>query len=372
MRVLPRLEVFNGDRDSTPFTLASLEDDDGAFVSCYLDTRAGKRASITFLNQKAAQIRETLHGIDRFHFDSAVEMIRHAIASNWRAETGGVALFARGIAGDSQLVMLHSAAPVDNRLVYYSLPEVLPLIALHQREPAFGLLRIEGDRIQLFESRLGAEATRLCVVEAPWAGALGGLDNDLTEKDGGTPGSSVPQDAVWQFHKALGASSSPLFIAGSTGALCAAADWLPRRATERLVGTLAVSRGVGLEEVLERVSKQLSAICREESVRLADAVTDEDGLRKHSRLGYRSTLRALRCEDAEAVVIGDWDHPGLGLPREAAIEICFEALRRGVRVVLADSLSLRQAGGVGCLLRHRWEEAKTPSVEPSAGFDRVA
>lgn len=372
MRALPRLEVFNGDRDSTPFTLASLEEDEGAFVSCYLDTRAGKRASINFLNQKAAQIRETLHGIDRFHFDTAVETIRRAIDSNWRTGMRGVALFARGIAGDRQLAMLRSATPVDNRLVYYSLPEVLPLIALYQREPAFGLLRIDGDRIRLFESQLGAESTGLSVVEVPWTGALGGVEDGLVESDVGTPDSVLPQDAVWQFHKALGASSSPLFVAGSTEALSAAADWLPRRATDRLVGTLAVSRETGLEEVLESARKRLSAICREESVRLADAVTEENGLRKYSKLGYRSTLQALRCEDAEAVVIGDWDHPGLGLPREAAIEICFEALRRGVRVVLADSLSLRQAGGVGCLLRHPWEEAKTPSVEPSAGFDRVA
>ena len=107
-----------------------------------------------------------------------------------------------------------------------------------------------------------------------------------------------------------------------------------------------------VEGVLPEARMCLGAICREESTRLANAVTDHCGLGDYARLGYRATLQGLQGKNVEAVIITDWDRPGLGLPLESRIVICLAALRQGVRVVLANSLRLRKAGGVACVLGH--------------------
>lgn len=118
---------------------------------------------------------------------------------------------------------------------------------------------------------------------------------------------------------------------------------------------------------------RLGTICREEATRLADEATDHCGQGVYAELGYRATLEALRCANAEAVIIADWDSPGLGLPLESRIEICLAALRQGVRVVLADSVRLRNAGGVACLLRHPSIEIEPQQGDRAgAGLERVA
>lgn len=364
--------LFTVDPESAPFKLAKLDEGEDAFVSCYLDARGGKEACVTFLNQKAAQIRSTLRGVERFYFDSAIETILCAVEADWRDAAQGIALFTRGAADGRQLTMLQVATPLENRLVRYSVPEVLPLLALHQREPSFSLLRIEGKRLHLFESRLGLDAVHAGGARAHWSGDIGDLDGNLGRVGGAAMGSNVSRDAVWRFHKALGASSSPFFVAGSVEALSQAAEWLPRRAIERLVGSLTVATQTTADEVLETARRRLSGICCDASIRLADALTEAGDVQTYSALGYRSTLEALRSENPQAVVVADWEHPGLGLPWETAIEVCFEALRRGVPVVLADSRRLREAGGVGCLLREPVRQPVRPAGASNAGFEQVA
>jgi hypothetical protein len=321
MQVKPQISpLLDVDRESTPFRLAGLQQGDSAFVSCYLDTRSGQQACIAFLDQKAARIRSTLRGVDRFFFDTAVETIRRAVDTHWRLHMRGMALFARGTAKDRHLTVCHSATPFDNRLVCHSLPEVLPLIALHQREPAFRLLLVHRRRLR----------------------------------------------------KALSESPLPLFIAGESKALRSATDWLPRRAAQRLSGRLPILPGTGVESMIKTIRRRLGTSYCEESSRLADALAGKSGLRSHAALGYRPALDAIRCSNAEAVVIADWDHPGLGLPREAEIEICFAALRRGIRVLLADSLRLRTAGGVACLLRQPSGQAATAAADHAVRIERVA
>jgi hypothetical protein len=371
MQVKPQISpLLDVDRESTPFRLAGLQQGDSAFVSCYLDTRSGQQACIAFLDQKAARIRSTLRGVDRFFFDTAVETIRRAVDTHWRLHMRGMALFARGTAKDRHLTVCHSATPFDNRLVCHSLPEVLPLIALHQREPAFRLLLVHRRRLQLFEANPDSELALVYGREAERPGGTGEFDDESIAP--GAPPSMVSRDALWKLRKALSESPLPLFIAGESKALRSATDWLPRRAAQRLSGRLPILPGTGVESMMKTIRRRLGTSYCEESSRLADALAGKSGLRSHAALGYRPALDAIRCSNAEAVVIADWDHPGLGLPREAEIEICFAALRRGIRVLLADSLRLRKAGGVACLLRQPSGQAATAAADHAVRIDRVA
>ena len=364
--------LINTDLKSKLTELAAVEESDGAFISCYLDARAGKQACKAFLNQKSAAIRGSLRGTARFEFENALGMIHRALDDSWLPEARGLAVFARGLSGGRHLTVLHFAAALDNRLVLYRVPEVLPLVALLQREPAFTLLLAKGEQLQVMEVELGSVTARVWANEPHYAGEMHAVANGTGagERFSAVTGSS--HGAFWRSRKVLVASSSPLLIAGDPEALPGIADWLPRRAVARLIGSIPVPCEANLDQSLDIVRNRLAAICSAEASRLAAALLDDDGLRDDAVLGYRATIEALSRGETDAVVIADWDRAGLGLPWEAKIELCRETLRRDIRVVLADSISLRSAGGVGCLRRQPSERTVASSRISGAGFGLVA
>ena len=352
--------------------LAHPGDSDSPFVSCYLDTRGGRQACRTFLHRKVTHIRRSLRGLERFEFDSAVEMIHGALDSDWCPQAQGMAIFARGVSRDRHFDVLHAAVPVDNRLVRYPTPEILPLIALHQREPAFSLLLIRHDGMRLFERPPGLLTGLTRLDRVPRVGSIDRLTGQDVGDGAGCDPFDPEQEAVWRFHRSLEASSLPLLIAGDAEALSDAVDWLPQRVIDRLVGSLPLSPGDGLEALVLSARTQIRTLCWAESNRLAGQLVDRARGQGPATLGYRSTLRAIRNGEATRLVITDWDHPGLGLPWEDEIAICYEALRNGVRIVLSDSIPLREAGGVGCLLKGQSDRASISHRVHPAGLRRVA
>ncbi|MGB5467512.1 MAG: hypothetical protein WBM84_15660 [Sedimenticolaceae bacterium] len=361
--------MFNGEQDAMLHRLANLERSEGAVVSCYLDARAGKPACKEFLNQKAGQIRPTLRGAARLDFENAVSMLHSALDANWIPEARGIAIFARGALSGRHLTILHSATTLGNRFVLYCRPELLPLVSLRQREPSFTLLLVNGDQVQVIESKFGSVFSRSCADEASHAGRAG--DTEDREADDATQfaGSSTLQDGAWPIRKALAASTSPLLIAGNVESVQAVAGWLSSSDVERLAGSIPIAVGTETDKAMETVRRRVGAICQAECARLASLLTNEDVITGKALLGYRPTSQALRRREAGTVVIADWDQPGLGLPWVEQIELCNQALREGVRVVLADSVYLRESGGVGCVLR---EEATYRNRDCGVDFVRVA
>jgi hypothetical protein len=180
--------------------------------------------------------------------------------------------------------------------------------------------------------------------------------------------------AQWRLRKALAETTGPLLIAGDIGSLQAIAEWLPQSAVERLVGTLPVADDQPVDEILTVARERLDAICAEASIKLVTAVAQSGTGQGDAVTGYRATFDALQRGELDTLVIADWDHPGLGLPWEDEIELCHEALRRGIRLVLADSVGLRQAGGVGGLVGEhcRSRRSAAQSRRHASGLERVA
>jgi hypothetical protein len=341
--------------------LAQLSVDDTPIVSCYLDVGAGRGACEAFLARKAGHIRMTLSGTARLDFDNAIELVRRALRSHWAPGTAGMAVFARGGSGDRHLSVVHTATPFGNRLILYRRPEVLPLIALQHREPAFTVLQARGGVLQVIEARPGAVTTRVTVGAGSGVRIAAGTWSDLGDRSGS-------HDAAWRVRRALATTTSPLMLVGEAVELARVVRWLPRSDVARLIGSLPVERDVDPAGAVAMARKCVSDYLRAEASKLAGGLADE-AASGDAVLGYRKTLDVLDRGEAETVVIADWDQPGLGLPWEPQIELCHQALRDGVHVVLGDSPSLRAVGGVGCRLRR---EGGTVGVAHRTGLVRVA
>lgn len=374
MRIPSEFEqLFTTDLHSQAFALARLVDRENAFLSCYLDMRVGKQAAVGFFDQKVGHIRQTLRGVERFNFDCGAQRIRAAIEANWKSEMQGMAVFSPGSGLIPEPVVIHSAKPFDNRLVRFVVPELLPLVAQQQREPYFDLCWLqtgEGgapalryvENIGTGQSPTPSSAEKITMLRH--AGARGPRDPDRRFQS---------RRVVRDSRNRLGLSTRPVLVAVSPDVLPFAADVLPDWATERLVGSVAICSSDGLETVLGKARATLRAISRDTATRVADLVsTGDDLLGPPVAMGYRSTLDTLLGGQAEAVFIADWDKPGLGLPNAAKIEVCLEALRRGVRVILAESTRLREVGGVACLCSEVNQPALMPEIESEDVLERVA
>ncbi len=342
--------------NSTPqlFQLATLDNSDRAIVSCYLNARAGKQRCLAFLNAKAAHIRESLKGVDRLDFDSAIEIVRRTLDEVLQDDSQGIALFSRGALSGRHLTLVQTATPPDNRLVYSRSAEILPLMALQQCEPAGKVLLLQKGRFELLATGPNASTAPMC------AGTISPIAGHTDSQGGAEATATMPE--AWRcemsgqqaLREALASSRDPLLLVSDPDSLVVLSDWLPSEATEQLVGCIPLTPDADRRSVMQDARNRLTAIYQAEAKRLAQAITagQDNG---STATGFRSVLQTLRNDAADTVVVSDWDQFGHGLPWEAKVEICFEALRRQCRIVLCDSLPLREAGGVGCLLRRDGE-----------------
>jgi len=343
MRLIPEEDLlFSSATTPALAQLAHLGLSDRPVVSCYLDARAGIKPCLAFLNEKAGHIRAALKGIDRLDFDSAIEIIRRNLDEVLHDHSQGIAVFTRGALSDRHLTIVQTATAPDNRLVYSRVPEILPLMAIHQCQPAANLLLAEKGRIALLQ--VGLDTPQESIFEGEFRRS-GGKSPALADSLGDT------QELPHGLCNALSASRAPLLLAGDIDAVAALTDWLPDEATEQLVGCIRLTGDTERRTALEIARKRMAAIYQSAAKSFTHQVIE----RQHSgdtTLGFRAVLEALQSGAAQTVVLSDWDRFGHGLPWESKVEICFEALRQNARVILCDSLRLRKAGGVGCVLRH--------------------
>jgi hypothetical protein len=357
--------LFDADPSPSLLDLAQSGTNDRAVVSCYLDARAGAQRCLAFLNRKAAHIRNALTGVERLDFDSAIEAIRRKLEKTLPSGCQGVALFSRAAMIDRQLTLVQTTTPLDNRLVYSRAPEILPLLALHQRMPSGNLLLVRDGAFELLPIGVGMQRGPICSGPLPSTAQPSTEANRPVTAAFGRRDRQGVNDLQRQLGDALSTSRGPLLLAGPAAALADLSEWLPAQAIERLVGCIRPADGASRRSVIEDAQSQLSALSRAEARRLAVATLEH----RHTGaavVGFRSVLETLEADAAATLVVSDWDQFGLGLPWESKVTLCFEALRNGCRVVLCDSVALREAGGVGCLLRRaRKEEAA--DIDTTAG-----
>jgi len=352
--------------------LAAVEPTDSPFISCYLDARAGKTACQRFLERKAAVMRPTLSGSARFAFENALAMLQRHLDVHWNAEAQGLAMFARGLAGGRHLSAMHFAVPLENRLIMYRAPELLPLVELLQRDPPFTLLLGQAGRVQVLEVDLGVTTPRAWVDDARIPQTTSGTLNSPGARSLAARPMVRLDSPVRLIQRSLAASSTPLLLAGDEVTLKKVADWLPQRAISRLIGTVAVPQGIDQREAVDLLRDRLAAIHADESLQLVSRVVTAIRTHGPAVAGHVATLEALCQGSVDTLLIAEGGRPESGALWDAKIELTRQACRQGTRVVLADSEELRYLGGVGCLLRQRHETRAMPVPTRLGHLDLVA
>lgn len=333
--------------------LAAAEPGDTCYLSCYLDARQGPAACDDFLASKAELIRSTLEGTARLDFENALTMIERELERGWHPSIQGLALFAQGPAGGRFLSVLRFALPLDNRLVMYRVPEILPLLALKEQAARFSLLLARRSGLQLLDVDLGAATPKAWAVDRRHSDGSehpAGRGADMDDPYGPIARLGGPRHLI---RRAVSACTDPLLLAGDSIRLEDLGNWLPRRAAARLVATLELPSRIKLREAVALARDAFMAAMRQDGQRLAGSLVK--GLRRSGQAvaGEAATLEALRAGRVATLVVAEGGLPADGPGWFPQLELGRIACRQGVPVVSADSDELRYLGGVGCLLRQR-------------------
>lgn len=363
--MLPRDNLNLADTDALSAEidrLVGVETTESPFLSCYLDARSGKDACKAFVEEAAASVRGALEVVSRFEFDNAFNMVMDQLDGSLEPRVGGLALFARGIAGGRFVSALRFATPVDNSLTWYRAPEIVPLLALRERASRFTMLMVRGSGTQVMDVDL--DGARPVVWAAfppvsPPRTAARGCAISLFDRQSRT------------IRRAIGARSGiPLVVAGDRERVDRAVACLPGRVRARCVDGIALSDSLTEHDFLERVREHWVANRSLESTRFATRLLRVLRPQGNAVAGPVATEQALREGNVETLVISEAPCEVPDRRWDARIELSRLAWRQGIPIIASESSELQYLGGVGCVLRSRAGRRILPV--PANGLQQVA
>jgi hypothetical protein len=377
--------------------LATVEPSETGFVSCYVDGQLGREGCINRIERQAEGLRSDLSGSELLDFEGGLALVKQEVRQAWHPQARGLAVFARGIAGGRFVTHLGLAVPLANRLAFYRVPDIGPLVSLQHATRSVGLVLVRRGAIQVFDLDMGSAVLRA------WVTAPDGAATDTTSAGAGR-GHKPEANRIRLFRRVLSADTdSPLIIAGDRMMLDAVRAWLPQRAAARVADVIAVPFGFSQSDALDFIRRRAASLT---SILPGDA--SHQWLRAMrggggAVAGHGATLQSLRagsaqwllmtpdyrpprgwmCERCQLMAAGT-DEPSTctacdgGLQRawDARIELTRLAVQQGVPVLLTDCDELRYLGGVGCVMAKPPAEAAAalPAPRRSRGhvLDQVA
>lgn len=140
--------------------LASVEESDVPFISCYLNLEDGPTSWQETLNHRVHILKRILKGSDRSDFEDALAKIETYLMTELLPDTKGVAIFARGHLGGSFMMPMQFAAPLPNWIVINPTPNIYHLMELKDNYHRYIILLAKAERARIMEVNLGAVTTQ--------------------------------------------------------------------------------------------------------------------------------------------------------------------------------------------------------------------
>ena len=143
--------------------LASVEESDAPFISCYLNLENGQTGWRDVLEERARILRRILKGNDLDDLEEVLGKIESWMATDLLPEAKGVAIFARGTCGGSFMLAMQFAASLPNWIAVYPTPNIYHLIELKDDYHRYVVLLALQDRVSIVAVNLGAATVRAWV-----------------------------------------------------------------------------------------------------------------------------------------------------------------------------------------------------------------
>ena len=366
-------------------SLITLEDSLAPMVTCYARCGAGGAHPAKFA-ARVRTIQRALNPDERDLFDEAFAKVHAFLSTGVRADTRGVAVFARAGRGPVFLG-LQFQVPVRDRLSVGWTPDIYDLVELKDSYHRYVVLIATEDVARVVEVSLGA-VTRELWSERPELGERVGREwsREHYQHHRRDRGDRFLVEKVELLGKLMVAGGhTHLILAGSPKLTEQIRARLPKHLRSKLIDTIPSEAGGQIPDVVEATLSTFIAREQRESLDAVDRLVlavQRGGL---GVAGTARTLEALRQGQADVLILARDYAPGpawtcarctwvgsTSLLPERCPECHANDLRSAdlkevmvklaerqvleVEVVEQRSQALDQLGGVGCLLRYATPE----------------
>ena len=361
--------------------LASVEESDAPFISCYLNLEQGQTGWRNALEERSRILRRIHKGDDLADLEEALGRIAAWLAEDLLPEAKGVAIFARGARGGNFMLPMQFAAPLPNRIAVYPTPNIYHLVALKDSYHSYVVLLALPSRVSILKVNLGAASIQAWLNQAGLRTRVGSeWARSHYQINQANRGDRFVHEKIAVLKQLLRAGGhAHLILSGDPDITARVRNALPNDLAEKLVDVVPDSKRDRPTEVVMLTLASFIEHEEQESRSVLERLIE--GLRRHNLAvaGSAATMAALRRGEADTLVMASSYHPDPGWtciacraigtePYETSIcpqcgnpsarpmdvrEMLLHMagqLERPVEVV-EHSDALLSLGGVGCLLR---------------------
>jgi hypothetical protein len=362
-------------------TLATVEETDSPWISCYLDLRNGVPGYRDELSSRLQILRKSLPTRSLADFEDAARRIEAGLRGPISPRTRGVAAFARG--GDRPFqLQLQFEVPLPNWIAVGPTPNIYHLVELKDNYDRYVILLMTETSARIIGVNLGS------ITQQVW-----GSRPDLRRRVGHEwtrdhfqdhrreRTRQFIQDQIRSLEQVISAGGyGHLILAGNARMIAAVRALLPKRLAARLVDSVPAGPADRVSDIVASTLQTFLEHEELESQALAERLIRQIHTHGLAVAGTRACMEAIHNGQADyLVIVKDYD-PGRGWecrgcgktgllePRPDRCAGCAatglrefdirgELVRRaeqqqiGIEIVEHNDI-LMSLGGVGCLLRY--------------------
>lgn len=376
--------------------LASVEESDAPFISCYLDLENGQTGWRDVLDERARLLRRVLKGNDLADFEEALGKIQTWLAADLLPEAKGVAIFARGASGGSFMLPMQFAAPLPNWIAVYPTPNIYHLIELKDNYHSYVVLLALPSRVSILEVNLGEATIQAWLNQSGLRTRVGSeWARSHYQVNQAHRGDRFVNEKIAVLKQLMHAGRhTHLILAGDPGITARVRHALPNDLAAKLVDVVPASKRDLPTEVVMLTLASFIEHEEQESRTVTERLIE--GLRSHNLAvaGSAATLDALRWGEVDTLVMAGNYQPdpgwtclacraiGTELPETSVCPQCGNPSARPMDVrekllrlagqlerpveVVEHCDALMSVGGVGCLLRTHFDTQNIKQTDAAA------
>ena len=361
--------------------LASVEESDGFFVSCYLSLDDRSAVWLETLDERARILRRILQGNALADFEESMNKIEVWLATELLPEARSAAVFVRGTFAGAFFLPMQFSAPLPNWVAVYPTPNIYHLMELKDNYHCYVVLLAMTDRVCILEVNLGASTMQAWADRSELRVRVGSeWTRTHYQVNQAQRGDQFIPEKIAILEQLMNAGGhTHLILAGEAELTEQIRRVLPNDLLSKLVDVIPVGERDHESDVVMATLSSFLEHEEQESRSIAERLVD--GLRRQTLAvgGSAATLDALHWGEVDTLVIASAYRPdpgwfcktcrAIGVDtlhlsecsrcgessvgpvdlREAMVRLAGQ-LGRPVEVV-EHSDELMALGGVGCLLR---------------------
>lgn len=331
-------------------SLMSIEPNKSPVVSCFLNFEGNRREKMDHLALEFSEYSRRLSGKWLEEFEAAQARINEYLFYDLKATTQSVVLYVR--AGKNPVFeAAQFEVPIKTQIFVDRLPHIYPLIELKDTYHRFVIIITTESKAQILETTIGSVTEEIMATRPELRQRIGRewtkehYRNHKFEKE-----QQFIKEKIGIVDELMAKNGhNHLIVAGSPKMVSRLTSALPERLKSKLVTQFACNPHAGIGPLLRNCILEFSAAEQVESHDYVEALQSAVLSGGLGMIGFEECRDALLFGYADMLIVdqdfNNWEG------REELVRLATDS---NVQIeTVSESATLKQLGGIGCLLRYR-------------------